>query len=90
MQKIFVYQIVDDTSEGILHTFMAPNDILAIRVFSRFINDPKFKDRIVASDFRLVRSVDSLEIYEAYSDVPEDVFVACGQTVLNEGSEDES
>lgn len=90
MQKIYVYQIVDDTSEGILHTFMAPNDVLAIRMFSRFINDPKFKGRIVPSDFRLVRSPGSLETYEAYSEVPnEDTAVEYGEEVV-EVSEDES
>lgn len=66
MKTIFVYQIVDDLSEGILHTFMAANDAHATDMFGRFCKS--VKDKVDISDFRLI-SIAPLNVPDAYSDV---------------------
>ena len=70
MRYIFIYQIVDVTSEGIIHTFMASNRTVAERSFAQFINNPKWNGSIVPDDFVLVE-LEGCEILDSYSDYEE-------------------
>lgn len=67
MKEVFVYQILDEISEGVISTFIGPNDIFARRQFDKFLNDDKLKNSIDPSDFFLVRC-GSVDICGSFSD----------------------
>lgn len=67
MKFVRIYQILDEVSEAVISTFIAPNARYAVREFNKFLNDPKVKDSFDPSDFSLVSS-DEVGIAENFDD----------------------
>lgn len=66
MRNLFVFLLIDCSSEGIIHSFIAPNCDVAKRMFRKWINAPELKDSIEPKDFVLVQS-HPVEVYDCFS-----------------------
>lgn len=67
MKSVRIYQVVDEVSEGVISTFVAPNSRYAVREFNKMLSDPKIKDSIDPNDFSLVCS-EKVSICESFND----------------------
>lgn len=82
MKSVYIYQVLDVVSEGLISTFVGPNDRYAMREFGKMLTDPKIKDSIDPSDFTLVRS-DAVSIADSYSDIDDLTDIAVGCDVVS-------